>query len=407
MGSCFKRLAVTGALVVVGVLINGSTALALCPIDSPCCPGGCPSPKDGTHTSVVSSGSPSQYGQSVTFTATVTDTTDSTVTPSGTVTFKEGTVTLGTGTLSGGQASFTTSTLSVASHSIMASYAGNTAFLGSSSSTSQTVNQDPTSTSLTSSKNPSSVGDAVTFTATVSAAHDSPGGAVTFKDGSTSLGSAAVSGGHAVLTTSALGAGSHPITATYSSDPNNLASSANLSQTVNQDASSVTLTSSKNPSSVGDLVTFTATVASGGPDAPTGSVTFMDGSTNLATVPISGGHAVLATSTLGAGSHSITATYGGDANNATSTTALSQTVNPAPAGSGGSGGGLVSGGASSAGAGSSGSGGSGGNHAVTQLPTRKGAGLKCVKPARKHHGKAKPKRCTTTTHKKHRARRKH
>jgi len=51
------------------------------------------------------------------------------VTPSGTVTFEDGQRTLGTGTLnSSGQAMFTTSTLTVGSHSITASYGGDTSF---------------------------------------------------------------------------------------------------------------------------------------------------------------------------------------------------------------------------------------------------------------------------------------
>jgi hypothetical protein len=75
----------------------------------------------------------------------------------------------------------------------------------------------------------------------------------------------------------------------------------------------VVLASSKNPSRKGNAVTFTATVSSGS-GTPTGSITFFDNGSPLGTKPLSGGHATLTTSSLTRGSHTITATYGGDAN---------------------------------------------------------------------------------------------
>ncbi|HMC70600.1 MAG TPA: Ig-like domain repeat protein, partial [Mycobacteriales bacterium] len=101
-----------------------------------------------TSTSVSSSVNPSKFGQSVTFTATVTSSGPGT--PTGTVTFKDGATTLGTGTLSGGVASFSTSTLSVGSHTINVDYAGDGNFNTSSGSTSQTVGKSDTSTSVSS-----------------------------------------------------------------------------------------------------------------------------------------------------------------------------------------------------------------------------------------------------------------
>jgi len=92
---------------------------------------------------VSSSANPSVSGQSVTFTATVTAKSPMGVTPSGTVTFEDGPSSLGTGTLdSSGQAMFTTSTLTVGSHSIAASYGGDKSF------------KDSTSPRLTQSVNP-------------------------------------------------------------------------------------------------------------------------------------------------------------------------------------------------------------------------------------------------------------
>jgi hypothetical protein len=88
-----------------------------------------------------------------------------------------------------------------------------------------------------------------------------------------------------------------------------------------------TLDSSLNPSSYGDSVTFTATVA---PTGAGGTVTFKDGATTLGTGTLSGGTASLFTSSLSAGSHSLTAEYAGDSSYSGSTsTALNQTVNKA------------------------------------------------------------------------------
>jgi hypothetical protein len=91
-----------------------------------------------------------------------------------------------------------------------------------------------TNTTLTSSPNPSTVGQAVTFTATVTAASGTPAGTVAFNDGAVALGTASLdSAGHATLTTSALSAGSHSITATYNgNDTYAPSTSAALVQTV-------------------------------------------------------------------------------------------------------------------------------------------------------------------------------
>jgi autotransporter-associated beta strand protein len=84
--------------------------------------------KASTSVALTSSANPATPGQSVTFTATVSASSPGSGTPSGTVTFMDGSTTLGTGTLSGGQAVFTTSSLSVGSHTITAVYGGDANF---------------------------------------------------------------------------------------------------------------------------------------------------------------------------------------------------------------------------------------------------------------------------------------
>jgi YD repeat-containing protein len=87
-----------------------------------------------TTTTVTSSVNPSVTGQAVTFTAKVVASGGGTGTPTGTVTFSDGTTTLGAGTLSAGTATYTTNSLSVGSHSITAVYGGDTTFVASTSS---------------------------------------------------------------------------------------------------------------------------------------------------------------------------------------------------------------------------------------------------------------------------------
>ncbi len=98
---------------------------------------------------------------------------------------------------------------------------------------------------------------------------------------------------------------------------------------------SATISSSANPSVPGEVAAFTVTVTSKGGGAPTGKVTFLDGTTALGTASLSGdGMASFPTSTLSVGSHVITATYAGDASFAGSTTsAVTQVVQLAPPGS--------------------------------------------------------------------------
>ncbi len=93
-----------------------------------------------------------------------------------------------------------------------------------------------------------------------------------------------------------------------------------------------TLSSSADPSSFNQSVTFTATVSPNGSGTPTGTVTFMDGSTALGTGTLSGGLATFATSALAIGTHPVTAVYSGDSNFLGSTSSvLTQNVDSATA----------------------------------------------------------------------------
>jgi hypothetical protein len=98
-----------------------------------------------TTTAVSSSANPSAYGDSVTFTATVSGTGG---TPSGNITFKEGAATLASVALASGQAAFSTSTLNTGDHTITAQYSGDESFAASSGTASQSVNKAPAGVTL-------------------------------------------------------------------------------------------------------------------------------------------------------------------------------------------------------------------------------------------------------------------
>jgi hypothetical protein len=189
--------------------------------------------KAATSTTEVSSANPSPFGKNITFTVHVTSTAG---VPSGTVTFKDGATILGTRTLSAGIAKLSTATLSVGLHSITAAYGGSGNFKTSASTTlTEQITKAGSSASVTSSLNPSKHGQSVTFTATVkSSTSGTPSGSVTFKNGSTVLGTRTLSGGKATLATSALAVGSHSMTVVYGGDVHfNGSTSPILTQTVN------------------------------------------------------------------------------------------------------------------------------------------------------------------------------
>lgn len=180
--------------------------------------------------------------------------------------------------------------------------------------------------SLTSSLNPSYVGQSVALKAVVSGSGVTPTGSVAFKAGTTVLGTVALDNGQATLTTTFSKREDVSIVASYSGDQNYQATnSKQLKQAVQQYTTSTALASSLNPSTHGQAVTFTATVSSAGP-TPTGFVTFKNGSTNLGKAPLSGNVATITTSTLPVGTLPITARYDGDAAHASSTSPVLQQV---------------------------------------------------------------------------------
>ncbi len=352
------------------------------------------------------------FGEQLSFVAEVTPAETQSGTPTGTATLLDGETTLSTVDVVDGSATFDISSLAVGTHSITVIYSGDETFSTStSSSAALDVSRASTSAVLVADSVATTYGDLLTFTVTVGV--DSPGagaltGSVTFKDGTTELGTVDLSGeGTAVFTSYTVGAGDHSITATYNGDTNfaesstdgelavsvspatlvvtaidanrvygavdptftytitgfknneteavlagspvlttdadasssvgsynvlvdvNSLSSANYTfeaqdgvLTIDQAATASDLTVSPIWVQVGEQVSLTSSVLEVAPGSgtPTGTVTFMDGETVLDTQALpANGLVDLSTSALAGGTHSLTVSYSGDTNFASST----------------------------------------------------------------------------------------
>ena len=258
-----------------------------------------------TTSNVTSSMSSSVYGNIVTLTASVGVDSPGGGTPTGMVTFSDQEGTIGTAALSGGVATFPTANLDVAHspHTITASYAGDSNFMGSDDTGGMplklTVSPDNTQDALASFSNPVS-GQAISFTAFVSnlAQPLAPTGSVQFSVDGSNFGSPVtltpVNGNSnesfaVSSSTSFLAAqGTQTIAFDYTNSDGNFVSGATDSHSLTATPAATTTSvvgSSANPSVVGQTVTFSVTVSVQAPGGgvPTGSVSFMEGFSTLAT----------------------------------------------------------------------------------------------------------------------------
>jgi len=198
-----------------------------------------------TTDTLMSSATTVVFGQAYSVTATVAPVSPATGIPSGIVGVTDSFDGLTeTAPLIGGARTFDFPNgglgQAVGVHQFSSSYEGDDNFIGSDSNiVSVTVNKANTTTSVTSSGSPSTLGQAVTFTAAVAVVAPGGGpltGTVRFKDGASNLGVAQpLVGGAASVTTSALAGGAHVITAVYSGDLNFNGSTGTVSQTVTCD----------------------------------------------------------------------------------------------------------------------------------------------------------------------------
>ncbi|MFD0498236.1 Ig-like domain-containing protein [Streptomyces rhizosphaericus] len=275
-------------------------------------------------------------GETVTLTAHVAAAPPGSGTPTGTVTFiisADGPTV--TGTLDGsGNASVTVPALSVGTHQVAAFYNGDTNFAPSNSPlTPLTINPASSTTTLTISPASPVCGETVTLCAQVAVVAPgtcTPTGTVTFTvAGGPTLTGTLNASGQACVTTSAIPVGTHTVTATYNGNGNVAGSSDTDSVTVGQGASTTSVTVSPAAPVCGESITICAQVTVSPPSTctPTGTVTFViSGGPTLTGTLNASGQACVTTSALTAGSHTVTATYGGSTNIASSTGTASITV---------------------------------------------------------------------------------
>lgn len=289
---------------------------------------------------ITSSLNPSTLNQSVTFTLTASSPDNFIPSPIALIDSTTNTTLATLNPNSAGVATFTTTSLSLGSHLIQAEYGGDSTHNPAQANLLQQVLAGTsTTTTLTSSLNPATFGQSVTFTAAVTSTSTIPVGTITFSDGTTVLATQPIisAGGFTVIasfSTNTLTVGAHTITATYNPGTGFAGSSATLTQNITGIATTATLTSSLNPAPYAQSVTFTSTITSAS-TAPTGAITFSDGATVIATLPLAATNATTSTasfssSALTVGTHNITASYSPTGGFSPSTSNLSQVITALP-----------------------------------------------------------------------------
>lgn len=289
-----------------------------------------------TSATLTSSLNASSLGQSVTFTANITSYSG---TPTGSVTFTDGSTTIATVALnSTGTATTVDTALTVGTHTITVTYVPTGSFLASNATLAQQVNADVAIDVLTASPNPALVGSAVTLTATVSASPvgSTPTGTVTFTSGGKNLATVPLVNGVVTYSTSFLTAGSNTLGCVYSGDSNY--ASTNCQSVVESIASSttpatLTLTSSGNPTAPYTALNFTAKLTHNrtNPISNDQVTLVIDGATvSQQTTNVQGTVEFLIQSGLAPGQHTVVATSSIQGVYTGATASLTETVNQAP-----------------------------------------------------------------------------
>jgi hypothetical protein len=297
-----------------------------------------------TSTQLTATPEPSGEDQDVTLTATVSAQAPGGGDPTGSVIFSADGSDIGAASLhlvdGTAQAALSTAALAPGSHTLAARFSGSDNYLGSTSDpVSHTVIEgaaiQATSTDISSSVNPSTYGQPITFTATVAntAGGDTPSGRVQFSVDGMNIGDPVdLDGqGHAVSPTLASpDPGDHLVIASYLPTAAFAASGDMLTQTVGDAGVDVNLTSSDAHSDFGQAVTFHATVASQqvGTGKPTGRVQFrVDGDALGGSVALQDGAAdSIAIHSLTPGTHTVAVIYSGSVDFLPGAAAIDQDV---------------------------------------------------------------------------------
>jgi sugar lactone lactonase YvrE len=294
---------------------------------------------DSTTTTVTASPTSVVSGQALTITATVADTaTGHTAnSPSGSVSFTDTVGSTVTSLNNGAPVNLTNKTASlngvvlngVGAHTITANYSGSegryTTSIGSTTVVVGKASVIVAGPAQPVTLSPGQVGSATITVTASSTTLAAPSGSISYSilniSGiSVATGTLPLTAGNSsstatVLIPGSLASGSYTISITYSGDSNYAVPSTptTISLHIGQATPTVTLTSSASSVVLTNPLVFTATVSST-ITTPTGTVSFLDGTTPLGQGALSKGVAVLSTSSLAAGNHTITAVYSGDSN---------------------------------------------------------------------------------------------
>jgi large repetitive protein len=280
--------------------------------------------------------SPTMFGAPVTFTVEASAAAPATTPPTGTATVDiDGTAT--DLTLDGNQrAQLTTTNLAVGAHTVTAAYSGDENYPGDRAGTTHDVTPAPTVIELASDANPAVSGQAVTFTATVTApgSTTTPDGEVSFSIAGDEV-TVSLSGGRATTMTGGLAVGDHDVAVAYAGTESFVAGDTVLArpQHVDKAETSIAATVSPVPAVSGQPLTITASVDAVAPGAgvPTGTVAVMvDGATAAEATLDDDGTTSIDGIILGAGSHDIDVDYTGDNSFNSSSHPLDQTIGARP-----------------------------------------------------------------------------
>jgi len=267
-----------------------------------------------TTTTIALSGSGTvNYGQTATYTVTLTPSSNGSSAPTGTISFVVDGKTVSTQTVASNPYTFST-TLTVGTHSIAATYSGDSIYAGSNGSTSVTVGKAVTTTTVSSSQTASGITLGAVVTPASVGALTFTGNVVFYIDGN-SVATVPVGNG-TVSTTVLVTDGTHTYYAIYQGDANYAASTSTTQNlVVSRTTTALTLTSTPISSNGNGVLQLSAKLTTSGTGTPTGTITFTNGSTVLGTVNLSSavnGVVTLNTTTTTFTSYVFTASYSGD-----------------------------------------------------------------------------------------------
>lgn len=283
--------------------------------------------KTTTTLSITPSTTTPTAGSSLQVTADVSPSTTLSTPPSGTVTFLLDGVTQGTATVTSGTASLTFTVPSTGTHTLSATYSGDSNYASSSTTTSVTINvskSTPTVVVTPATLSPG-VGGTLQLTASISPPSSGgtpPSGTVNFLVDGASVGTAFVTAGSpstASLTVNTPSIGAHTVQATYSGDGNyNTASSTVVAINVTKGSTTLTVTPATTSPLGGSTMLVTATLSTGTTNlntVPSGTVTFtLDGASVGSGSVVNGTTASINITVPTSGIHALQASYSGDSN---------------------------------------------------------------------------------------------